>query len=192
MIGIDHEYIPANAAQGNKPSGRPNVEQIYCEVMQMGACKLDTRGNEIGVLNLTVQAHRIPVIPTWLTRLTGMTAEKRALGIQFPEALAQLVAFVGDDTDVWTFNGDWWVLKGNAEAHQIAPPFPPFKRLKPLLLQYGITKSDFEAVGAQEICSGDLYRVLRIELPAIQGVGTHDAAHDARSLAHSIYHLTHK
>ena len=190
MIGIDHEYIPETAPQGDTPGERPDVQNVYCEIMQMGACKLDRAGREVGVLNLTVRAHRIITIPRWLTKMTGMTEDKRAQGVSFPEALQRLVAFVGDDTEVWTFNGDWWVLEGNAKAHGIALPFKkPFARLKPLLPEKGITLEQFKAKGFSEVCSGGMYSVLGIELPAIAGVGAHDAAHDARSLAYSIHHL---
>lgn len=190
MIGIDHEYIPENASSGDTPGSRPDVQSVYCEIMQMGACKLDRSGNEIGVLNLTVRAHRIHSIPPWLSRMTGMTVEKRASGVTFPEALEQLVSFIGDDKNVWTFNGDWFVLEGNARAHGINMPFAqPFYRLKPLLSTKGITLEDFNAQGFDEVCSGGLHKVLGIELPEIEGVGTHDATHDARSLIHSVHHL---
>lgn len=190
MIGIDHEYIPENSPQGDIPGKRPDVQSVYCEIMQMGACKLDKSGQEIGVLNLVVRAHRILAIPLWLSRMTGMTKEKRVAGMSFPQALQQLVDFIGDDKELWTFSGDWWVLKGNAEAHGISLPFQePFNRLKPLLSGKGITLEDFEAKGFSEVCSGGLYKVLDIELPNIEGVGTHDATHDARSLVHSVHRL---
>jgi hypothetical protein len=190
MIGIDHEYIPENAAQGDTPSERPDVQKVYCEIMQMGACKLDAAGREIDVLNVIVRAHRIHAIPLWLSRMTGMTKEKRTTGLSFPDALRQLVDFVGDDKDLWTFSGDWWVLEGNAKAHGISMPFEkPFNRLKPLLADKGITLEDYRSKGFNEVCSGGLYKVLGIDLPNIEGAGAHDAAHDARSLARSVYHL---
>lgn len=193
MIGIDLEYIPENAAQGVTPSERPDVQTVYCEIIQMGACKLDSDGNEIDILNLTVRTHRIPHIPAWLTRITGMTDEIRDVGISFPEALQKLVDFIEDDLDIWTFSGDWWVLKGNAAAHTINFPFQlPFQRLKPLLPNFGINQKSFTKVGFKEVCSGGLYKALGIRLPEIVGVGAHDAAHDARSLVHSVYFLEKK
>lgn len=190
MIGIDHEYIPENATSGDTPSERPDVQKVYCEIMQMGACKLDSEGKEIGVLNLIVKAHRIQTIPLWLSSMTGMTEEKRATGVSFREALQKLVEFVENDKQLWTFSGDWWVLEGNAKAHGISLPFEkPFSRVKPLLADKGITLEDYRSKGFSEVCSGGLYRVLGIELPDIEGVGAHDAAHDARSLAHSVYRL---
>lgn len=190
MIGIDHEYILENATQGDTPGERPDVQRVYCEIMQVGACKLDKEGREIGVLNLIVRAHHIHTIPPWLSHMTGMTEEKRAKGISFPEALEQLATFVGDDKDVWTFSGDWWVLEGNAKAHGIELPFKkPFNRLKPLLPEKNITVEDFKRLGFNEVCSGGLYQVLGIQLPEIEGVGAHDAAHDARSLAYSVHYL---
>ena len=190
MIALDCEYIAEDAVRGDVPGGRPDVQRTYCEVMQIGACKLDAMGHEIDVLNVTVCAHRIPVIPLWLSRMTGMTEERRALGVSFPVALQMLVDFIGNDKDIWTFNGDWWVLEGNARAHNCSLPFAlPFRRAKPLLSEHGVTLERFQKIGFQEICSGGLYRVLDIDLPEIQGVGAHDAAHDARSLAFSVYRL---
>ena len=190
IIGIDHEYIPENAAQGDIPGERPDVHSVYCEVMQMGACKLDEVGNEVAVLNQTVSAHKIHIIPPWLSKMTGMTAERREReGISFPEALAMLVDFVGDNNP-WTFSGDWFVLQGNAATHGIKLPFPPFQWVKPRLADWGVTMADYQRHGFTEMNSGNLHKVLGIELPSIEGVGAHNAVHDARSLAHSVHQLT--
>lgn len=56
-VGLDHEYIPENTAKGDIPGPRPDVRTTYCEVMQMGACRLDEAGQEVSVLNQTVSAH---------------------------------------------------------------------------------------------------------------------------------------
>ncbi len=190
MIAVDHEYIPENASMGDVPSGRPDVQTTYCEIVQIGACKLDASGREVATLNIIVQPYRIKTIPPWLSRLTGMTAEKRATGLSFPEAFKKLLEFIGDDNEIWIFSGDWWVLEGNARAHGLHFPFTkPFNRLKPLLAEKGVTLEQFNKAGFNEICSGGLYKVLGITLPHIEGVGAHDATHDARSLAYSVKHL---
>ncbi len=188
MIAIDTEYIAENAK--NTAGERPDVHTVYCEIMQIGACKLDAHGNEVGTLNLTVQAHVIKTIPLWLSQMTGMTEEKRARGIPFPQALEQLAAFAGDDQNIWTFHGDYAVFQSNAQRHKIALPFQPFRTVKNRLAEKGITLNDFKRHGYQELCSGGLYQILGIALPNIEGVGAHDAAHDARSLAHAVYHLS--
>lgn len=116
-VGVDHEYIPENAAKGDTPGPRPDVRMTYCEVMQMGACKLDEAGQEVAVLNQTVSAHKLHFIPPWLSKMTGMTSERReAEGVPFPEALGMLVDFAGEETP-WTFMGDEYVLRGNCAAH---------------------------------------------------------------------------
>lgn len=192
MIAIDCEYIPENAPQGDNPGIRPDVEKVYCEVIQIGACKIDDSGNEIQTLNITIKPNLIPHIPPWLIKMTGMTDQKRLIGLNFADGLKQLKDFVGDDNDVWTFNGDWWVLEGNAKKLNVDFPFQvPFKRLKPQLENFNIRIDDFKAKGLNEISSGGLYKVLNIKLPEIEGVGVHDAAHDARSLGFSIYKLKH-
>jgi hypothetical protein len=192
MIAIDHEYLSESAPLGDTPGERPDVQNVYCEIMQIGACKLDADGIEIGTFNVTVQSHKLHHIPVWLSRMTGMSEEKRAMGLPYPEALRQLVEFIGDDKEIWTFSGDWWVVEGNVKAHQIPMPpqfQQPFQRAKPLLADKGVTLEQFKQAGFSEVCSGGLYKVLGITLPAIEGVGTHDASHDARSLAHSVFHL---
>ncbi len=193
MIAIDTEYLAEDALPGDNPGPRPNVEEVYCEIMQIGACKLDMSGKEISTLNITVRAHRLEEIPRWLVTMTGMNKEKRAQGTDFKDALKKLVSFVGDDKEIWTFNGDWFVLKGNLESHGLENPFPePFLRTKPMLSELGVTPLMYEQIGVNEMNSGNLYKVLGIPLPAIEGVGAHDACHDARSLAYSMYHLLHK
>jgi hypothetical protein len=189
---VDHEYIPENAATGDTPGQRPDVQSVYCEIMQMGACRLDAGGTEIAVLNLTVKAHRIHAIPPWLSKMTGMTEERREReGVHFRDALLELDDFISILENPWTFSGDWYVLKGNAEAHGIALPFlEPFRRAKPCLADWGVTLADYQRLGFNEMNSGNLHKVLGIELPLITGVGPHDAVHDARSLAHSIHLLT--
>ncbi len=158
--------------------------------MQMGACRLDEAGQEVAVLNHTVSAHKLHFIPPWLSKMTGMTAEKReAEGIPFPEALEKLVDFAGEETP-WTFMGDEHVLRGNVAAHGLKWPFKnPFRLVKPVLAAYRITIVEYRQHGFEEVNSGNLHTVLDIKLPAIEGVGAHDALHDARSLTHSIHHL---
>lgn len=190
IVAIDCEYIPANAAQGRVAGERPDVRSVYCEIMQIGACAIGDDGQELGLFNRVVSAHRIAVIPPWLSKMTGMTSEHREQeGVPFPQALLELSIFCGCERP-WTFSGDWFVMLKNAEAHGIKLPFSePFERVKPLLPVFGITLEDFNLCNFPEACSGGLHRVLGIELPAVEGVGVHDAAHDARSLAHSIFAL---
>lgn len=190
MIGIDFEYIKENAPQGNDSGDRPDIKNTYCEIVQIGACKLDNEGKEIESLNIMVAPYTIKTLPPWFVSMTGITETKRESGILFPEALKQLQKFIGKDSSVITFNGDWFVLEGNLKKWNITNPFlEPFVRLKPMLDNYGIGIEDFKKNDLQEVQSGGLYKVLNISLPKISGVGEHDAEHDARSLVYSAYHL---
>lgn len=191
MIGLDHEYIAENASLGTTPpASRPDPRTTYCEVMQMGGCKLDSDGAEVGVLNRIVRGHQLMVVPAWLESMTGLTTERREdEGVSFPEAFDELIAFIGNDRP-WVFNLDWYVLKANAEAHGIAFPYQEaFRRVKQELTRYGVGLKEYQAKGFDEVNSGHLYAVLGLELPFIEGVGAHDAAHDARSIAHSMQYL---
>lgn len=190
-IGVDYEYIPQDALPGaTLPAQRPDVMGSYCEIMQTGACLLDASGKEVQVLNKIVKAHKISEVPVWLSNLTGITAERRAdEGVHFLEALDELVSMVGDKRP-WTFSGDWCVLAGNCAAHGVPMPFwQPFLRVKPRLKLWGVTLADYQRHGFTEMNSGNLHTVLGIKLPSIIGVGAHDAAHDARSLTHSVHSL---
>lgn len=190
MIGIDFEYIKENAPTGDDPGERPDIKNTYCELVQIGACKLDSNGNEVATLNVLVQPHKIITLPKWFVKMTGIDEETRSKGIPFREALNKLVDFIGDESEVWTFNGDWFVLEANLKVHATPNPFAkPFHRLKPLLVEYNIDIENFKRVGLGEVQSGGLYKVLNITLPVIEGVGEHNAEHDARSLIHSIQHL---
>lgn len=194
LVGVDHEYIAENATPGEVPGPRPDPRLVYCEVMQVGACRLDVRGRETGILNRTVKAHLIHVIPPWLSRMTGMTAERREdEGVPFPQALDELVEFARGVEVPWTFNLDYAVIEANVQAHGLVMPFKhEFFRVKPQLAEWGIALADYERAGFSEMNSGNLYRVLGINLPDIVGVGAHDATHDARSLTHSVHHFLYR
>lgn len=190
IVAIDCEYVAPSAVAGEVPGVRPDVRTEYCEIMQIGACKVGRDGNELGVLEIVVLPHLIYEIPSWLSAMTGMTRERRVReGVPFAEALQRLADFVNGETP-WVFQGDEHVLRGNAHAQKIEMPFTgPFLRAKQFLLEMGITLEDYQRKGFAEMNSGHLYSVLGIELPVIEGVGAHNAVHDARSLAHSMYYL---
>jgi hypothetical protein len=194
LVGVDHEYIAENAAPGDVPGKRPDPRQVYCEVMQVGACRLDALGREVGILNRTVKAYLVHTIPPWLSRMTGMTPERReAEGVPFPQALDELVEFSRGVEVLWTFNLDYAVIEANVREHNLVMPFThEFFRVKPQLAEWGVTLADYERAGFSEMNSGNLYKVLGINLPAIVGVGAHDATHDARSLTHSVHHLLYR
>ncbi|XKT74233.1 MAG: exonuclease domain-containing protein [Patescibacteria group bacterium UBA2163] len=192
MIAIDTEYIPETASEDVIPSQRPDVTKVYCEIIQIGAVRLNEEGKETEALNITVSPSFIFSLPKWLKDMTGMTDEKRQQGISFKDAIQKLNDFIGEDKNIWTFNGDWFVFIKNAEKHNVELPFSKFKRVLPKLQEWGVTLEGFQNIGSKEVCSGDLYKVLGIKLPNIEGVGTHDATHDARSLAHSVYFLEKK
>lgn len=193
LVALDFEYIPSDAAVGDVPGPRSDVQKVYCEIMQIGACKLDGDGKEVGLLNLTIKPNIIEVIPAWLEKMTGMTAEKRSRGLDFADALQQLVEFVGNDVVPYIFSGDYWVLEGNVKVHGIEMPFEkPFTRVKPLLEGWGITLADYNKHGFEEVNSGNMATALGLSLPHIEGVGAHDAAHDARSLAYSVHYCLQK
>ena len=56
-------------------------------------------------------------------------------------------------------------------------------------VERGVGTERFRACGFREVCSGGMARVLGIELPDDGSVGAHDAAFDARSLAHAVFRL---
>jgi len=193
IIGIDNEYIAEDTPGGAvAPDSRPDVMETYCEVMQMGACRVDQDGTEVAIINKLVKPHLIHTIPPWLSDMTGITEERRNdEGVHFLQALEELVQLVGTERG-WTFSGDNVVLAGNCAAHGVPYPFvQPLLRVKPRLADWGIGIQHYLLRGYSEMNSGHLHKVLGIELPSITGVGAHDACHDARSVAHSIHHIYH-
>ncbi len=80
------------------------------------------------------------------------------------------------------------MLRGNCREHGLPFPLPQeVRRAKALLEERGIGSERFRECGFPEVCSGGMARVLGIELPDDGSVGAHDAAFDARSLAHAVF-----
>jgi DNA polymerase III alpha subunit (gram-positive type) len=188
MIGLDCEYIAETALGDELPNSRPDVEKVYCELLQISACKLDNHGKEADTFNVFLKPYRVNNLPAWITNMTGITNNTRSHGDEFKEALTKLVDFVGKD-ECWIFNGDWNVINGNCQAHNIPMPFSMFHRLKPKLSTL-VSLDQFKDAGYNEVCSGGLYKVFGLNLP-VEG-NAHDALHDARSLVHTVHHLTSK
>jgi DNA polymerase III epsilon subunit-like protein len=188
MIAIDTEYISEKAVDGPVPGNRPDVTTTYCEIMQIGAAKLDGRGNEVSTLSLTIRPSFISHIPEWLSKMTGMTEGKRQKGITLQEGIRQLNDFIGGEKFVWTFSGDWHVFSNSAKKHDFVLPFSEFQLVEPQLAGWGVTEKNFKEKGFEEICSGDLHKVLGLQLSDV-GTTTHDATYDARSLVHSVFYL---
>lgn len=127
MIAVDIEYIAETAVDGSVPGERPDVKTTYCEIIQIGAVKLDKDGKEVGTLNLTIKPSFISRIPEWLSKMTGMSETKREAGVTFEEALVKLNQFIGEEKSVWTFSGDWNVFTNSAKKHDLALPFAEFQ-----------------------------------------------------------------
>lgn len=193
-LRCDHEYTTANARLGSSPSSRPNVQDVYCEVVQVGACKFDLNARiGLDVLIDTVRAHELTHLPSWLVNMTGMTEQTREKdGISIPSAMLKLQDFCVGAEDIFTYSEDWYVPKGSRQKQEI--PFSwaenPFTRVKPLLEEeYNFTLVDYIKSGFNEKCSSGRSTVLGLTLSSTDGVGLHNAAHDARSLVHSIAKL---
>lgn len=186
MIAIDTEYIAEDAVQGKIPGVRPDVRTTYCGVIQIGAIKLDEEGNEVDTLNLLIKPSFIETMPEWLVTLTRITEEQRKEGISFKEAIELLVRFIGNDTNIWVFAGDGFVFSNAIKRHDMHVVLPEFKLVKPKLEEWGLVEARFREKGL-EVCSGNLYKVLDIDLPA--DGNAHNALHDARSMAYSVFRL---
>lgn len=176
LVAVDFEYcVVRDPVEGR----RPDVRTEQCEIIQIGAVRLDGDGKEVASLNVLVSAHSVTQLPAWLQKLINVTdAQRREKGVSFADAVAQLRAFCGD-AEVWTFSGDWFVLLGDCKAHNVVCPFDkPFLRARALLDRMGIT---------QQLSSGELHTVVGLQPPAVGAA--HDALFDARNLAQAVFRL---
>lgn len=181
LIGIDFEYVAENAVQGQ----RPDVQKDYCEIFSIGAVKLDSNGQVVERLDLTVAPTLIASIPDWLSQLTGVSNESRKGGISFEQALQTLERFSSSGSfELWCFKGDWHVLRGNCERRKV--PLPaifarPFQRAFSLATERcGLTADDFTGAGHKEMCSGNLAPFFGLKVASSKR--EHDACFDAESL----------
>ncbi len=99
------------------------------EIIQIGAVKLDASGNEISTLRLSVRPRYFKQVHWKVKKLTHISEEDMLSGLDFPEAAAQLGAWLtetGDDFDIYAWGGeDERVLVANLEAWNMNPPWLP-------------------------------------------------------------------
>ena len=92
-IVFDMEWNqPMCAAQ---PMKNKNGVKLSGEIMQIGAIKLDKRGDIIGDFSLCVKPHFYKRLNKRVRELTGITKEELHAADEFPEVFAQFAAFCG-------------------------------------------------------------------------------------------------
>lgn len=184
MIVFDLEYMPETSPLGDKAPGRPDLTNIYCEIFQIGAVKLDKNGDEIDSLNVILKPEKFPKLPVWLSEMTRVSDAQRERGISIREGLERLREFIGKEEDVWVFYGDSIVIPNAMKELGFWIEFPEMKRAKDYMDEWGLSKAKFEERGL-EYCSGNMSKVLGVEEDN-EG-GEHDALYDARSMAKAIF-----
>ncbi|MFA6918876.1 MAG: 3'-5' exonuclease [Patescibacteria group bacterium] len=149
------------------------------QIIQIAAVLFDhDKGAEIESLDILVKPIFHNNLPDFFIELTGINnkmIENKA--IPFPKALKQFVKFC-KNYPIWTFNNDYNVFLQNLKFHSIANPFKcPFKKVKPLLKNFGINPKEYS--------SGTLYKAVGLNLKG----HIHYALHDVRSMSQSMHSL---
>lgn len=189
-IFIDTEY----AYQGmSNTSGRPNIKEVLCEILQIGAAKINMdTGEIIDTFTTLIKPKHLNPIPEFFFTLTGIDPKDLAgdTAPDFLNAIQNLKEFIGTSEPVWVFKGDWIVLSRCAkEIHNYDLPFQEFELVEPRLAAWGLTREQFEEKGL-EYCSGNLGKFLEIDNTfETSNKSAHDATFDAVSMAKAVWFL---
>jgi len=171
IVIIDTEYTTWPGALESNWSG-PGQHR---EIVQIGAVRVDDDFNEQSSLDLIVRPSINFQLSELFIKLSGIQqATVDAQGLPFREALQRVTAFCDNGkATVICMSGDGGVFHENCKLSNVPFSFfAPFHRLRPFLEQNGVDVSKYS--------SGDLHTLTPKPL---QG-HTHNALHDARSMAH--------
>ena len=96
------------------------ASRLRGEVIQIGAVKLDGRGNLCGSYSITVKPRYYKKILRHVATLTGITQERVDRGVSLPEAAESFRRFCGDDFVFLTWGpDDIPMLKDNFRIHKL-------------------------------------------------------------------------
>ncbi len=175
-VFLDLEYCYPGMT---KEKGRPSDKELR-QVVQIAAILCDNEtGQELASFDQLVFPAYEQELPDFFVELTGITQEQvRRDAIEFPEALKALMGFV-QSNPIWTFFGDWGVLRQNCGYFNIEFPFEnnPFIKVKELLPQWGIDP--------QAYSSGTLHQAAGMDMEG----QVHNALHDVRSMASAVHYF---
>ena len=156
----------------------------YPEIVQIGAVKLNAADglDEIADFQTLVRPAHNPALSDYFIDLTGITqARVDGEGIPFPQALAAFTDFIGNDpTDTASWGDDAEMIERNCALSGTPVPavFARNINLKPPVLEIIGEKGKF---------------AFSSDLPAVLGLpsegAAHDALGDARSIAAALRHL---
>lgn len=156
----------------------------YCELVQIGAVKLDTATlTEIESLELIVRPRINPVLSDYFINLTGVTQDRvDAEGMDLVEAMERFAAFMGHRGWAASNGGDDDIIRQNAELIEV--PYPlgaaTFLNLRAVFI-------DRTGFARHELVTSHLDRTLGFD--CADDLSAHDALADARKLAGAIRHL---
>jgi inhibitor of KinA sporulation pathway (predicted exonuclease) len=163
-----------------RESGRPTEKDLR-QIVQIAAIRFDMfTGKEIDSIDILTIPKFEKTLPDFFIELTNTSqSDVDKNGIPFPKALKKLKIFVGN-TPIRTFHLDEEVLRQNCGYFDVEFPFPPFIRVKDMLSQFGIDPNQYS--------SGTLYKVIGLHMNG----WVHNALHDVRSMAQTLYILEKK
>lgn len=180
LVVFDLEFT---AWQGSMQRGWSGPGE-HREVVAIGAVKLSPLAGlpEIAAFSCLVRPRINPQLSEYFVSLTGLTqAQVDAHGMAFPEALAELRAFIGPEVEaVFSNGGDEQVLLENCRLTGIDLPIPieMFHDLRPALARAS-------GAGMEEVDSSRLGE----KLGFVTDGRAHDALDDARAVAEALRRL---
>lgn len=174
-VVLDLEYCYSGMTEGTPRPTHKNNRQI----VQIAAIIFDMKtGKEYAKLDLVVRPTYEKQVGSFFTKLTGITQQQVDRGVSLEDGLRTLEDFIGNHP-VLTYDKDWFVLHQNASYidYTLTVIARPFVRIKHLLYLYGIDSSQYS--------SGSLYTAVGLDMKG----HVHNALHDVRSLARSLFVL---
>ena len=189
-IFLDTEYAYKGMSEN---SGRPDIKNTLCEVLQIGGVKINMdTGEIIKTFTTLIKPEYVIPVPEFFFSLTGISQQNLMSDPtpNFLDSIKALKEFVGDSEPIWVFKGDWIVLSRCAkEIHGIDIPFQEFELVEPKLASWGLTREKFQEKNL-EYCSGNLGKFLELNTTLeTSGKVAHDAMFDAASMAKAVWFL---
>ena len=175
-IYLDLEYCYPGMT---KQTGRPSKNDKRQVVQIAAICYDNSVGKELSSFDILTAPKYAKVLPDFFTELTGITQDQvDQKSVVFSDAFEKLILFCGD-SNVYTFDKDWYVLRQNCGYHKINFAFEkkPFIRISGKLDEWGLNQNKYS--------SGTLYKAAGLRMEG----HVHNALHDVRSMAAATFHF---
>jgi len=160
-------------------------ENEHREIFQVSAVKVDfVRDEIVAVFNRFVYPRKNPLLSQYALQLTHANQDQVDQGVDFAEMYRTFLEW-SEGLSICSYGhhlgpmGEGEVFKENIDLYALDLPYDPgrFQNTAHLFKEVGIA--------VEYISGGELYTCFEIELPG----ETHEATHDAQSVAYSLMAL---